>query len=119
MITDVDIEKLKQVFPTRDELKGFATKDDLNDMRNDLNDMRNDLTRFATKDDLKEMEQRMTKTIRSSNLSNVNREVNFAPFQTETHLREVRNMAVQDDPVVFEYEYSSFTFSVRYILISD
>ena len=63
MITDVDIEKLKQVFPTRDELKGFATKDDLNDMRNDLNDMRNDLTRFATKDDLKEMEQRMTKTI--------------------------------------------------------
>jgi len=29
MITDVDIEKLKQVFPTRDDLKGFATKDDL------------------------------------------------------------------------------------------
>ena len=40
----------------KDDLKGFATKDDLNDMRNDL-------TRFATKDDLKEMEQRMTKTI--------------------------------------------------------
>ena len=53
MITNADIKKLKQVFPTKDDLKGFATKDDL-----------------------KEMEQRMTKTIRSSNLSNVNREVN-------------------------------------------
>ena len=40
MITDADIKKLKQVFPTRDELKDFARKDDL-----------------------KEMEQRMTKTI--------------------------------------------------------
>ena len=40
MITNADIKKLKQVFPTKDDLKGFATKDDL-----------------------KEMEQRMTKTI--------------------------------------------------------
>ncbi|MEK7165779.1 MAG: hypothetical protein AAB874_03160 [Patescibacteria group bacterium] len=29
MITDKDVVKLKQVFATKDDFKGFATKDDL------------------------------------------------------------------------------------------
>ena len=29
MITDADIEKLKKVFATKDDLNSFATKDDL------------------------------------------------------------------------------------------
>lgn len=29
MITDADIKKLKEVFATKDDLKGFATKEDL------------------------------------------------------------------------------------------
>lgn len=37
-LTKKDIEKLKDVFATKDDLKGFATKDDLKN--------------FATKDDL-------------------------------------------------------------------
>ena len=47
MITNADIEKLKQVFPTRNDLNDFARKEDLKEIR----------------DDLKEMEKRMTKTI--------------------------------------------------------
>lgn len=41
MITDRDIEKLKAVFATKDDLNRFATKDDLKN--------------FATKDDLTDL----------------------------------------------------------------
>ena len=47
MITDADIDKLKAVFATKDDLNRFATKDDFNDIREDLS----------------KMEVRMTKTI--------------------------------------------------------
>jgi hypothetical protein len=36
MITDVDVKKLKKVFATKDDLKRFATKEDLNCLRDDL-----------------------------------------------------------------------------------
>ena len=36
MITDTDITKLKKVFATKDDLKGFATKDELAELRADM-----------------------------------------------------------------------------------
>jgi len=56
MITDADINILKTVFATKEDLKGFATKDDLQKMESGIrHDMatKDDLKRFATKDDLK------------------------------------------------------------------
>jgi len=64
MITDKDIEKLKKVFATKDDLIGmeerfdkkFATKDDL---KKELkayatkDDLKKELSAYATKDDLK------------------------------------------------------------------
>ena len=42
MITDNDVKKLKKTFATRDDLNGFATKDDLrfglNNLREEIND---------------------------------------------------------------------------------
>ena len=46
MITDTDITKLKKTFATKDDLKMFATKEDLSDMRKDFKKV------FATKEDL-------------------------------------------------------------------
>ena len=36
MLTDGDIQKLKGVFATKDDLKRFATKDDLENVKDDL-----------------------------------------------------------------------------------
>ena len=36
MITDKDIEKLKQVFATKDDLKGLASKDDLMKFKDEM-----------------------------------------------------------------------------------
>jgi ABC-type Fe3+/spermidine/putrescine transport system ATPase subunit len=57
MITDSDIKKLKAVFATKDDLKQFATKDDLVGMEKRQNQ------KFATKDDLVGMEKRLKKEI--------------------------------------------------------
>lgn len=46
MITDTDITKLKKTFATKEDLKKFATKKDLSDMRKDFKKV------FATKEDL-------------------------------------------------------------------
>ncbi len=48
MITDADIVKLKSIFATKEDLKGFAAKKDLNRFAT-----KDDLRRFATKEDLK------------------------------------------------------------------
>jgi hypothetical protein len=64
MITDKDIQKLKAVFATKDDLinmehrfdSKFATKDDLINMEHRFDSKfatKNDLKNFATKDDLK------------------------------------------------------------------
>jgi hypothetical protein len=37
-ITDKDIKKLSEVFATKGDLKGFATKDDLSSLRKDILD---------------------------------------------------------------------------------
>lgn len=50
MITDADIEKLKQVFATKEDLDRFATKDDLHEIKTEM----------------QAMEKRMTKTIVSA-----------------------------------------------------
>lgn len=54
MITDQDIEKLKQVFATKEDINRFATIDDL-----DRFATKEDLDRFATKDDLIEIKTEM------------------------------------------------------------
>ncbi len=46
-ITNKDVDKLKEVFETKEDLKRFATKDDLNKFAT-----KDDLKRFATRDDL-------------------------------------------------------------------
>ena len=38
MITDKDVKKLKQTFTTKDDLKGFATKDDMASLKSELKD---------------------------------------------------------------------------------
>lgn len=56
MITNADIEKLKQVFPTKEDLRRYVTKDDLkSELKRFVtkNDLKNELKSFATKDDLK------------------------------------------------------------------
>lgn len=54
MITDKDIEKLKTVFATKDDLKQFATKADLIEIRNELASKasKEDLRIYATKADM-------------------------------------------------------------------
>lgn len=47
MITDADIKKLKTVFATKEDLKGFATKEDL--LR----------TKFALEDRIEKIEENM------------------------------------------------------------
>jgi len=62
MITDKDIEKLKKVFATKDDLIGmekrfdkkFATKDDLKRFAT-KKDLKKELSAYATKDDLKKL----------------------------------------------------------------
>ena len=56
MITDTDIQKLKQVFVTKEDLKHFATKKDLERFatKDDITDIKKELSNYATKDDLKE-----------------------------------------------------------------
>ncbi len=48
MITDNDIKKLKQTFATKEDLKGFATKDDLIDFKDailhEIQNLRDDVT---------------------------------------------------------------------------
>ncbi len=61
MLTDQDIDKLKQIFATKEDLNRFATKDDLNRFatKDDLANMENRFgQRFATKNDLIKMEER-------------------------------------------------------------
>ncbi len=48
MITNKDIEKLKDVFATKEDLKNFATKEDL----------ANEVSKLSTKEDLDESEAR-------------------------------------------------------------
>lgn len=48
VITDKDIQKLKSVFATKDDLKNFSTKNESKKFAT-----KNDLKRFATKEDLK------------------------------------------------------------------
>lgn len=47
MLTDQDIQKIveanKQVFATKEELKGFATKQDLMVIKEDIKDIKNDV----------------------------------------------------------------------------
>jgi hypothetical protein len=82
MITDADIEKLKQVFATKDDLLSmearmdrkyatkrdldrFATKDDLNDIRTEMQAMEKRMTKkFAIKEDFHTLEQSLRSEIR-------------------------------------------------------
>ncbi|MDA1316840.1 MAG: hypothetical protein O3B87_02330 [bacterium] len=67
MITDADIQKLAQVFATKDDLKGMeanirrdmATKDDLKRFAT-----KDDLERFASKDDLEQMQETIINTMK-------------------------------------------------------
>lgn len=58
MITDKDIEKLKTVFATKDDLKSFASKADLQSFATKA-----DLRFYATKDDLKNGLSETTKVL--------------------------------------------------------
>lgn len=67
MITDQDIEKLKQVFATKKDLEQFATKEDLNRFAT-----KEDLKRFATKEDL---ERFVTKEDFDTRLDTMSKEI--------------------------------------------
>lgn len=59
MITDVDIQKLKKVFATKDDLKSFATKDVVNNIAVEVVGIKHKIAdieeRMATKDDLRKV----------------------------------------------------------------
>ena len=54
MITDEDVEKLKTVFATKDDLNAFATKDDLNAFatKNDFQELKHDFKEFREEFDV-------------------------------------------------------------------
>lgn len=64
MITDNDIKKLKQTFATKEDLKGFATKDDLIDFKDailhEIQNLRDDVTvTTGYRDTLEDHEDRL------------------------------------------------------------
>lgn len=92
MITDKDIQKLKSVFATKDDLGKFATKDDLKKFAT-----KDDLKKFATKDDLVAFEGRIDKK-----------------FATKDDLKK----AVK--PLVTKKDLSSFSDQIiEFITLSD
>lgn len=116
MITDQDIEKLKQVFATKDDLNRFATKadfdrfvtkDDLHalergirqDMatKDDLAGIRQDMQRFATKEDVESI---VTNAIERNNtglLQGINTIIDMIGEindRTDTNTAEVKTQRV-------------------------
>lgn len=49
MISDQDIEKLKGVFATKDDLKGFATKEDLADLKLEVGELHDQVSGIEEK----------------------------------------------------------------------
>ena len=69
MITNKDIEKMKKVFATKDDLKNFATKNDIKGINQEMNrfatkeDIKKELQKYATKENFKDLNKDLIRKI--------------------------------------------------------
>ena len=93
MITDKDIQKLKTVFATKEDLNSFSTKDDLKNFAT-----KDDLKNFATKDDLEKLEIRTGESFidvkdKIDNLENQFKDLKNEVISMEDHIiKEIQSM---------------------------
>jgi hypothetical protein len=99
MITDRDIEKLKQVFATKEDLKDFATKKDLQSMEERFN------RKFATKEDISKFP---TKDEMRTEIHN-----QILPVQLELQVIKTKVMKVDVDLTKFKEELLSEMQNLR------
>lgn len=92
MLTKNDIELLKKVFATKEDLQKFATKEDLKQFAT-----KEDLNRFATKNDLLKMEARFNqKFATKDDLKKLATKKDLERFATKEDLTEISKSIAND-----------------------